>query len=182
MMRSKSSKDLSRGFQMNSEISFLISVRKVLPTSGQTVDLTKKKFDLQTKRALSKKNEVSLPLPWVCLPLSLPASHLGRWIVILRDLDPPIEPRSASRLTSLRTPRLPDGSSAPATSSMPRAPTAPSARLPDGQWRSLCVGVGVSRPRRVHEEALVPSIFSPRWTPVKKLDDPGPAAQHRHSL
>jgi len=57
-------------------------------------------------------------------PLSLPASHLGRWIVILRDLDPPIEPRSASRLTSLRTPRLPDGSSAPATSSMPRAPAA----------------------------------------------------------
>ena len=42
MMRSKASKDLSRGLQVSSEISFLISVRKILPTSGQTVDLTTK--------------------------------------------------------------------------------------------------------------------------------------------
>ena len=44
IMRSKASKDSSRGFQANSEISFLISVRKILPTSCQTVDLTKKKL------------------------------------------------------------------------------------------------------------------------------------------
>ena len=35
MMRSKASKDSSCGFQVSSKISFLISVRKVLPTSGQ---------------------------------------------------------------------------------------------------------------------------------------------------
>ena len=50
MMRLKASKDLSRGFQVSSEISFLISVRKVLPTSGQTVDLTTKNFWFGTKR------------------------------------------------------------------------------------------------------------------------------------
>ena len=44
MMQSKASKDSSRGFQVSSEISFLISVRKTLPTSGQTVDLTSKFF------------------------------------------------------------------------------------------------------------------------------------------
>ena len=44
MMQSKASKYLSRGFQVSSEISFLISVRKVLPTSGQNVDLTTKIF------------------------------------------------------------------------------------------------------------------------------------------
>ena len=42
MMRSKVSKDSSRGFQVNSEISFLISVRKTLPTSSQSLDLTSK--------------------------------------------------------------------------------------------------------------------------------------------
>ena len=41
-MRSNASKDSSRGLQVSSEINFLISVRKILPTSGQTVDLTKK--------------------------------------------------------------------------------------------------------------------------------------------
>jgi len=44
MMRSKASKDSSRGFQVSSEISFLISVRKTLPTSGQTIDVTSKNF------------------------------------------------------------------------------------------------------------------------------------------
>ena len=44
MMRSNGSKDSSRGFQGSSEISFLISVRKALPTSGQTVDVTPKIF------------------------------------------------------------------------------------------------------------------------------------------
>ena len=44
MTRSKASKDSSRGFQVSSEISFLISVRKVLPTSGQSADLTSKIF------------------------------------------------------------------------------------------------------------------------------------------
>ena len=33
-------KDSSRGFQVSSEISFLISARKTLPTSGQTIDVT----------------------------------------------------------------------------------------------------------------------------------------------
>ena len=47
MMRSKASKNSSRGFQVSSEISFLISVRKILPTSGQTVDVTPKKFHLE---------------------------------------------------------------------------------------------------------------------------------------
>jgi len=37
MMRSKASKDSSRGFQVSSEINFLISVRKAHPTSGQTL-------------------------------------------------------------------------------------------------------------------------------------------------
>jgi len=44
MMRSNASKDSSRGFQVSSEISFLISVRKVLQTSGETVDVTPNKF------------------------------------------------------------------------------------------------------------------------------------------
>ena len=39
MMRSKASKDSSRGFQVNSEISFLINIRKILQTSGQTFDV-----------------------------------------------------------------------------------------------------------------------------------------------
>ena len=39
MMRSKASKDSSRGFQVNSEISFLINIRKILPISGQTFDV-----------------------------------------------------------------------------------------------------------------------------------------------
>ena len=37
MMRSKASKDSSRGFQESSEISFLISAQNALPTSGQTL-------------------------------------------------------------------------------------------------------------------------------------------------
>ena len=40
MIRSKASKDSSRGFQISFEISFLISVRKTLSTSGQIVDVT----------------------------------------------------------------------------------------------------------------------------------------------
>ena len=44
MMRSESSKDSSRSFQVSSEISFLISVRKILPTSSQTIDVTLKKI------------------------------------------------------------------------------------------------------------------------------------------
>ena len=39
MMRSKASKDSSRGFQTNSEITFLINAQKILPMSGQTVDV-----------------------------------------------------------------------------------------------------------------------------------------------
>ena len=42
MLRSKALKDSSRGFQVSSEISFLISVRKTLPTSGH-----KSRFDIQ---------------------------------------------------------------------------------------------------------------------------------------
>ena len=44
MIRSKASKDSSRGFQVSSEISFLISVQKTLPTFDQTVDVTPKNF------------------------------------------------------------------------------------------------------------------------------------------
>ena len=46
MIRSKTLKDSSRGFQASSEISFLISVRKTLPISGQTLntDVTPKNF------------------------------------------------------------------------------------------------------------------------------------------
>ena len=40
MMRSNASTDSSRGFQVSSEISFLISIRKVFPTSGQKIDVT----------------------------------------------------------------------------------------------------------------------------------------------
>ena len=55
MMRSNASKDSSRGFQVSSKISFLISVRKILLTSGQTVDLTSKIFfGLGTKRGESR--------------------------------------------------------------------------------------------------------------------------------
>ena len=53
MMRSNTSKDSSRGFQVSSEISFLISARKTLPISGQTIDVTSKKFLLGTKRPLN---------------------------------------------------------------------------------------------------------------------------------
>ena len=44
IMRSNASKDSSHSFQVSSEISFLITVRKTLPISGQTVDLTSKNF------------------------------------------------------------------------------------------------------------------------------------------
>ena len=44
---SKASKDLSRGFQVMSEIIFLISVRKILPTSSQTIDVTSIFFCLE---------------------------------------------------------------------------------------------------------------------------------------
>ena len=46
MMRSKASKDSSRGFQVSFEIIFLITIRKTIPTSGQTVDVTSKNFEL----------------------------------------------------------------------------------------------------------------------------------------
>jgi len=39
MTQSKASKDSSRGFQVSSEISFSISARKALPTSGQIIDV-----------------------------------------------------------------------------------------------------------------------------------------------
>ena len=52
MMRSKVSKDSSRGFHMSSEISFLINVQKILLTSDQTIDLTSKNFHFVTKRHL----------------------------------------------------------------------------------------------------------------------------------
>ena len=53
MMRLKTSKDSSRGFQVSSEISFLISVRKTLPTFNQTVDVTpKKNFVWELKSSL----------------------------------------------------------------------------------------------------------------------------------
>ena len=53
MMRSKTSKDSSRGFQVNSEISFLISDRKIILTSsGQTLTRHPIFFlCLETKRA-----------------------------------------------------------------------------------------------------------------------------------
>ena len=53
MIRSKASKDSSRGFQVSSEISFLISVRKTLPTSGQSADVHAKFFAFPTKRPLT---------------------------------------------------------------------------------------------------------------------------------
>ena len=40
MMRSKISKKSSRDFQVSSEISFLISVWKIFPTSDQIIDVT----------------------------------------------------------------------------------------------------------------------------------------------
>ena len=40
IIQSKASKDSSRGFQVSSEINFLISARKTLPTSGQIIDVT----------------------------------------------------------------------------------------------------------------------------------------------
>ena len=55
MMRLKASKNSSRGFQVSSEINFLISVRKTLPTSGQTVDVTHKFFYLGPKRPLTRE-------------------------------------------------------------------------------------------------------------------------------
>jgi len=66
MMRSKASKDSSRGFQVSSEISFLISVRKALPTSGQTVDVTSKFFSVwKSNKAVLKGTCVV-----VCVQLS----------------------------------------------------------------------------------------------------------------
>ena len=53
MMRSKASKDSSRGFQTNSEITFLINARKTLPTSGQTVDVIFKLKISLTKHPLT---------------------------------------------------------------------------------------------------------------------------------
>ena len=56
MMRSKASKDSSRGFQASSEINFLISVRKTLPTFGQSLDLTSNFFFVfETKRATNAR-------------------------------------------------------------------------------------------------------------------------------
>ena len=126
----------------------------------------------------------------VCLPLSLPASHLGRWIVIPRDLDPPIEPRSASRLTSLRTPRLPDGSSAPATSSTPRAPTAPSARLPDGSSAPATSSMprapaaSLSRASHIRLAVLEAPALRTAGPPPSSGPPPlrSPAASHRAAL
>ena len=62
MMRSKASKDSSRGFQVSSEISFLISVRKVLPTSDQIVDLTTKIFLVWELNAPSVSAERARPI------------------------------------------------------------------------------------------------------------------------
>ena len=46
MMRLKASKDSSHGFQVSSEINFLISIHKDLSTSGQTITVTSKNFEL----------------------------------------------------------------------------------------------------------------------------------------
>ena len=62
MMRSKTSKDSSRSFQVSSEISFLISVRKTLLISDQTIDVTfKSKFSL-TKHPLNNPCTPTGPL------------------------------------------------------------------------------------------------------------------------
>ena len=47
MMRLKALKDSSRGFEVSSEISFLINVQKTLPISGQIINVTSKKNYLQ---------------------------------------------------------------------------------------------------------------------------------------
>ena len=52
IIRSNALKDSSRGFYMNSEISFLISVRKTFLISDQIFDVTLKNFSLGTKRTL----------------------------------------------------------------------------------------------------------------------------------
>jgi hypothetical protein len=79
MMRLKASKDSSRGFQVSSEISFLISIRKALTTLGQTPDLTCKKFfPSGTKRAL----RTFLSLLMACHANSPP----GPWEVTLVPL------------------------------------------------------------------------------------------------
>ena len=54
MMRSKASKDSTHGFQVSSEISFLISIRKILPTSSQTLMWHPNFFCLGAKHPLSK--------------------------------------------------------------------------------------------------------------------------------
>ena len=54
MMRSKVSKDLSRGFQASSENSFLISARKSLPTFSQTFNVIFRKtyeFNIKPREA-----------------------------------------------------------------------------------------------------------------------------------
>ena len=53
MMRSKASKDSSRGFQASSDINFLINARKALPTSSQTIDMTFEKKISLTKHPLT---------------------------------------------------------------------------------------------------------------------------------
>ena len=56
MMRSKASKDSSRSFQTSSEISFLISARKSLLTSGQTFDVTFVKKTLKKPGTLASQH------------------------------------------------------------------------------------------------------------------------------
>ena len=79
MMRSKASKDSSRGFQVSSEISFLISVRKTLPTSDQTVDVTTKKNFLSELNGpfVMPLNCSVIRLPRCCLVLDVAGAGLS---------------------------------------------------------------------------------------------------------
>ena len=82
MMRSKASKDSSHGFQMSCEISFLISIRKILPTSGQKVELTSKNFHFGTKQPLIVCPPAFIFLFLICLLEMVSSSQLwniGIW-------------------------------------------------------------------------------------------------------
>ena len=87
MTRSNASKDSSRGFQVSSEISFSISARKILPTSGQTIDvICDQKFSLTLTNGSGFAFQLEWPvvLCWICeLRWSWRLdSKLGNWSML----------------------------------------------------------------------------------------------------
>ena len=104
MMWSKASKDSSRGFQVSSEINFLISVRKAFPTSGQTLTWHKKISYLGTNPRTQQQNpRTQSPRRDLARPTPDPTTQIAPAVVLNRAATRPPTPFFSSLHSSSPT-------------------------------------------------------------------------------